>query len=123
MAYTTFISRGAHHHPFSMRNVLFLLSYYLSTVAATCWTPNHRDVNANVKDGEPDNYVPCNPDAEASMCCATWDVCVTQLGLCYNEGNQLWWRESCTDSSWQSEHCVKLFLTESDGGKQDISTS
>lgn len=98
--------------------LFFTLHYYISTVlAAQCWTPNHRDVNADVDDNDEDRYVPCNPDAEASMCCASQDVCDALTGLCFDEEHQLWWRGSCTDPSWQSDACVKLFLTESEGGK------
>jgi len=53
------------------------------------------------------------------MCCAlqnrdtdTYDNCVKN-GLCGNKGigNTSFWRESCTDHTWQSESCLKLCIT------------
>jgi len=53
------------------------------------------------------------------MCCAiqnrdpvSIDVC-GKNGLCGNGliSNTSFWRESCTDPTWQSESCLKLCIT------------
>ncbi len=54
------------------------------------------------------------------MCCAIQgrsstghDTC-NKNGLCSNQGNignSSFWRESCTDMTWQSESCLKLCIT------------
>jgi len=31
-------------------------------------------------------------------------------GLCYNPNHDQYWRESCTDPSWQHPACIKLFM-------------
>ena len=54
------------------------------------------------------------------MCCALAgrefgeaDVCLKN-GLCANyliTNDDEFWRESCTDKSWQNESCLKLCIT------------
>jgi len=63
-------------------------------------------------------YAPCDNAVPVSMCCAigpgrvadgTADTCIPG-GLCYNQGANLYWRESCTDPTWASPACIKLFV-------------
>ena len=84
--------------------------------SAACYTPEGLDRNAmfNVSDGY--LYAPCDNVAAVSMCCAigpgragTADNCIPG-GLCYNQGVNLYWRESCTDQTWTSPACIKLFV-------------
>ncbi|KAH6639422.1 hypothetical protein C7974DRAFT_131060 [Boeremia exigua] len=71
-------------------------------------------------------YQPCNNSTQGSACCGTNhegagdigvanDRCLPN-GLCQNfvgydpalnnEGQQLWWRQGCTDPTWQSPYCL-----------------
>ena len=88
---------------------LFLQIFLAS---ASCFYPNH------TTNPFPD-YQPCgngpSPD-DISMCCAVQrsggeDVC-QKNGLCSNViiGEDNFWRESCTDRSWNSESCLKLCI-------------
>jgi hypothetical protein len=63
-------------------------------------------------------YAPCDNVVAVSMCCAIGpgrvaagnaDNCIPG-GLCYNEGGNLYWRESCTDPTWNDPVCIKLFV-------------
>ena len=93
---------------------LFLLSFLLiPLVSASCYEPDHDII-------ESDQYQPCGNGVssdDASMCCAvrrdggSADEC-EKNGLCSNpliDANDFW-RESCTDQSWQSESCLKLCI-------------
>jgi hypothetical protein len=71
-------------------------------------------------------YKPCGSDPERdTFCCGTNhqgaghrlvsdDVCEFN-GLCQNyepydgknEGVKLWWRQGCTDETWESKYCLK----------------
>ncbi|KAF2124077.1 hypothetical protein P153DRAFT_361690 [Dothidotthia symphoricarpi CBS 119687] len=60
-------------------------------------------------------YVPCNKTAAASgqhtACCAPTDVCLTN-GLCQEAGGNkastnLFWRNGCTDPTWNDAACAK----------------
>ena len=84
--------------------------------SAACYTPEGLDRNTmfNVSDGY--FYAPCDNVVPVSMCCAigpgriadgSADTCITG-GLCYNQGANLYWRESCTDQTWTSPACIKL---------------
>jgi hypothetical protein len=86
--------------------------------SAACYTPEGLDRNAmfNVADGY--YYAPCDNVVPVSMCCAigpgriadgSADTCIPG-GLCYNQGANLYWRESCTDQTWTSPACIKLFV-------------
>ena len=101
--------------------------FLLSLVAATCYYPNGNAVGDLA-------FQPCAATSDAvSMCCATNrtshpDECLSN-GLCHNScvstdlcggsTRGTYWRESCTDSSWQSEFCLKQLCADSskDGGK------
>ena len=74
---------------------------FFSSTYATCYFPN-----GEIQIDE--NYQPCHPDHENSMCCRTDDNQCRPDGLCLDLGTSLIWRESCTDPSWNSSSCVKL---------------
>lgn len=94
--------------------ILFCLGSFPSRVfaATSCYRPNGTDVNAVYRAQflKP-VYEPCNAGDEHSMCCAMQrnipDKCRSD-GLCLNEFKNLVWRDSCTDPTWKSPHCVKL---------------
>jgi hypothetical protein len=81
----------------------------------TCYMPNGESRNGHINVTEGWVYAPCDNTADVSMCCAigpgradgTQDTCL-ENGLCQN--NQLLWRESCTDPTWEDPACIKLFL-------------
>ena len=95
---------------------LLLSLLQLSRVSATCYWPNHT-IHAD------ETYQTCGNGISSdsfSMCCAIQgrsstghDTC-NKNGLCSNQGNignSSFWRESCTDMTWQSESCLKLCIT------------
>jgi hypothetical protein len=101
------------------------LLFLLPLVAATCYYPNGTAVD------DP-SFQPCAATSGAvSMCCATnrasqADECLAN-GLCHNpcvsadlcggSTGGKYWRESCTDSSWESEFCLNQLCTDpSEGG-------
>jgi hypothetical protein len=93
-----------------------LLQLVLACFSA-CFLPNGTDVNALAGVADEYDYAPCNASAAVSMCCAigpgrasSLDICVPN-GLCYNAGYNIFWRESCTDQTWQDPACIKLFAT------------
>lgn len=95
--------------------VVFHISLLLSAAAtasalAQCFTPNGTDRNAIAGAV---TYLPCDATAEHSMCCGQAngnpDVC-RPGGWCYNDYGNNWWRESCTDKTWQHPSCNKLFV-------------
>lgn len=92
------------------------LLFFLRSAASTCFNPDGSAVTDT-------DYQPCNLVANSiSMCCATnrpvgvRDQCLSN-GLCFNpcgddgncggldKGN--YWRESCTDQSWNSPNCLR----------------
>ncbi|KAL2356429.1 hypothetical protein BJ546DRAFT_516249 [Cryomyces antarcticus] len=100
------------------------------TCSATCWTPNGTDRNAMFNaTATYQFYAPCftslaEPN-KVSMCCnvnGDGDQCnTTQAGLCYNPGSGRYWRESCTDRTWQDPACIKLFLNGTEGPNAKVS--
>ena len=105
---------------------LYYLLYLLLLAdhsAASCYWLDGTNVNAYWNVSELYYYQPCHNDTAsnataASMCCATGpgrhaegnaDRCVEQ-GLCYSDALKLYWRESCTDQTWQDPACIKLFV-------------
>jgi hypothetical protein len=90
-----------------------------SSNARICYTRNGTQINSAA-------YRACNTDTTRdSACCGTNhqgagdtgvadDVCESN-GLCQNfepydgtnEGEKLWWRQGCTDPTWESEYCLK----------------
>ncbi|KAF2828168.1 hypothetical protein CC86DRAFT_369295 [Ophiobolus disseminans] len=81
---------------------------------AKCYAPNGVDRNT-LTPNQAEEYKPCNTTAEHSMCCAIGrssssgapDTCESG-GFCSN--GALFWRESCTDPTWKSPSCIKLFV-------------
>jgi hypothetical protein len=70
-------------------------------------------------DGTPyatfDRYIPCNSTGAAvgqhTSCCAPGDICLTN-GLCQSQGDNnrkanLFWRNGCTDPTWNDPACPK----------------
>ena len=69
-------------------------------------------------------YQPCpNQPGFASMCCATNrtafpdhcqdnELCIVNVANSAGTDTRQWlWRESCSDSTWQSPFCLKLCIT------------
>jgi hypothetical protein len=87
--------------------VLLAAGFTLSSLAiATCYMPN------GTAETDP-LFVPCNRVGSTdSMCCRTSDICLPN-GLClnYNQNSPFYWRESCTDPTWQSPYCLNLCLS------------
>jgi hypothetical protein len=86
--------------------------------SAACYTPEGLDRNTMLNASEGYLYAPCDNVVPVSMCCAigpgrvadgSADTCIPG-GLCYNQGGNLYWRESCTDPTWTSPACIKLFV-------------
>ncbi len=99
------------------RNLLthFLFPFLLvvHSCTANCFVPNGTDRSTFPGIG-PRDYLPCDATAEVSMCCAIGrqgvvDKCLPG-GLCKNPDNGYYYRESCTDKTWKSSACVKLFV-------------
>src|SRR6266536_6000704 len=61
--------------------------------------------NPDPSTGAPDDH-PCNPDADASVCCGTGWTCLSD-GVCKinEEGTDFYYRGTCTDFSWNSQSC------------------
>ncbi|KAN0076584.1 hypothetical protein V8E54_006726 [Elaphomyces granulatus] len=95
---------SSHLSIFSIILPIYLTS--IPSVFGTCWNPNLTDRNAGLSQT---SYFPCNATAEVSMCCATWDRCLPN-GLCQNIATAQYWRESCTDPTWESSMCIHLYL-------------
>ncbi|KAM0803628.1 hypothetical protein BDR22DRAFT_42108 [Usnea florida] len=55
-------------------------------------------------DGELAGDFPCNPDANVSSCCASGNVCSTNL-YCIAASNQQKYVGTCTDKTWTSPAC------------------
>lgn len=87
----------------------------VTTAAVACYAPDGRDRNAQFNTETGNHYAPCDPTAAVSMCCAIGPVRIAgrwpdtcDNGLCRNR--VLLWRESCTDPTWTSRSCLKLFV-------------
>jgi hypothetical protein len=98
---------------------ILLLYTWISLAAAACYSRNGTLIT-NIA------YQPCNNDkSRDSVCCGTNhsgagetnvanDIC-EENGLCQNwegkVGNEdpakLWWRQGCTDPTWESPFCLK----------------
>jgi hypothetical protein len=117
-------ARGAHStaSTATLHSALCLL-WLVNQCIASCYWLDRTDVNAWWNVSEYEYYQPChNVTASnataASMCCATGPGRVAQgnadrcmeNGLCYSDALQLYWRESCTDPTWQDPACIKLFV-------------
>ena len=91
---------------------------FIPLTAAGCNWPDRTDRNlvydtlAN-ESSTRENYQPCpaSPGQSYSMCCAWWNECQTN-GLCWDPAEGTYWRESCSDISWESSACIKLFIND-----------
>ena len=103
---------------YSAFSVFATLLSFIRLTTAGCYWPDRTDRNIaydtlyNLSQTT-ENYQPCpaNPGQSYSMCCASWNEC-TSNGLCYDPTNKLYWRESCSDISWESSACIKLFIND-----------
>ena len=100
-------------------HILILMAYFfaihsLSTHAA-CFFPNGLDRNSQFGS---EVYQPCDRSAEHSMCCRAQNHTCRSDGLCFSLLTSLVWRESCTDSTWNSSACVKLCTSETGTPRQ-----
>jgi hypothetical protein len=89
----------------TMSHTLALLFLIATGVWATCYRPGGFAADYR--------YVPCH-DGKPSMCCRTNDpnypdVCRAD-SLCQETLQDVVWRESCTDPSWQAPECLRLCL-------------
>ncbi|KAF2724067.1 hypothetical protein K431DRAFT_344202 [Polychaeton citri CBS 116435] len=63
-----------------------------------CYYPNGTEASG---------FIPIDGDAEVSACCSPYDL-FTNIGLCkspFDGGNNWYWRNTCTDRSWNSSSC------------------
>ncbi|EPS45556.1 hypothetical protein H072_491 [Dactylellina haptotyla CBS 200.50] len=74
----------------------FIQIFFETTRSAECYNPD--GTNRNALDPPSQDYQPCGPEGEDTG------------GFCYNYHFDLFWRESCTDRTWKSPACTKLFL-------------
>lgn len=94
--------------PFLCLSVLQLVA---STSAQTCYYPDGSEAAGNR---------PCNTSTTYSACCSTTDYCLTN-GLCFDAGgNNYMTRDSCTDSSWESNYCPQFCQTSSTSGGESL---
>jgi hypothetical protein len=99
---------------------LFIAFTVLASIAvnvnATCYWPN-ATLFTNNPDPDtisPDDH-PCNPDAEASVCCGTGWTCLSD-GVCKirQDGNDFYYRGTCTDFTWKSQSCPGFCMQQSE---------
>ncbi|KAJ5976481.1 hypothetical protein N7481_010188 [Penicillium waksmanii] len=101
-----------------MKLSAWILALCLKTVIAkhTCYSPDGNEVTE-------DTYVPCIAiDGVDSMCCkmnhTNPDICDPN-GLCYSTKN-IYWREYCTDPTWDSPNCLpKTTCADGTGGQSN----
>lgn len=111
----------ARHRPLRLATLAMLFQVLTVSVASSCFFPNGTLQTDPV-------YQPCTNIAGAfSMCCATnrtknQDTCLAN-GLCQNvvqnSGNTgfvpSFYRDTCTDKTWQSPQCLAICDTGSGG--------
>ncbi|KAF0321318.1 Transmembrane alpha-helix domain protein [Colletotrichum asianum] len=83
----------------------------ITAVHGTCFVPNGTNRN-DINDSHFDTYEPCASSGHA-MCCniKNGDKCEAN-GLCWNKVDIKFWRESCTDPTWESPKCLKLCISD-----------
>ncbi|KAH9866039.1 hypothetical protein J1614_008603, partial [Plenodomus biglobosus] len=113
----SFTSLSPPFHFIMPRLVLLRAISHAISVAGYCYTRNGSTITSRA-------YQPCNNTTSDSACCGTNhvdardtgvanDVC-KENGLCQNfegfdgsnEGQRLWWRQGCTDPTWQRPYCL-----------------
>ena len=67
--------------------------------ASACFFPDQTTTGAQT---DP-QFVPCDPSAPASACCAVGESCL-ESGYCYSGNGQLY-RGACTDKTWNDDAC------------------
>lgn len=81
----------------------FLLFAHLSFSSATCYAPDG-ETKASEK------FLPCiGFDKVHSMCCRlndTYPDTCLENGLCQWNRDDSYWRDYCTDKTWDSPHCL-----------------
>ncbi|RSL73327.1 hypothetical protein CEP54_000334 [Fusarium duplospermum] len=92
-----------------MASFRFIFAVFLSSklVHAQCYYPNGQDAPRDT---------PCQPDAEASACCAEGYICMS-TGMCQfvqDTGTGKFARGSCTNQDWSSSLCPN-YCTDADG--------
>jgi hypothetical protein len=95
-------------------SLLTIFNFHAAILAQSCYNPpTSAGQNGTL---QPSFYTTCNVNQAVSMCCRTQeeggdpaDVCLSS-GLCSNtQGNTTtYWRESCTDPTWESPYCVAI---------------
>jgi len=101
-----------HHQPFSISSLILLLSNVL-LVTATCYE-NDQDHTA-----QSEIFTPCNQNTPFSMCLRSQsegsnppDTGCLPNGVALNVAlSWPFWRDGCTDPTWQSDYCLKAFNT------------
>jgi hypothetical protein len=88
-------------------HMLLLLFLTATGTGATCYRPGGFAADPR--------YVPCNAGTP-SMCCRlddsnNPDFCRGE-GLCQETQQDVVWRESCTDPTWQAPECLRLCIGE-----------
>ncbi|KAF4823225.1 hypothetical protein CGCSCA5_v001816 [Colletotrichum siamense] len=83
----------------------------ITAVHGTCFVPNGTNRN-DINDSHFDTYEPCVSSGH-SMCCNVkgGDSCKAN-GLCWNNVYSKFWRESCTDPTWESPKCLQLCISD-----------
>lgn len=97
--------------PFLAYRRLFLVlstafSILWPSTSAVCYYPNGNFAG--------ETYLPCNPDDEHTMCCYPSGDQARSCrsdGLCYHIPSDTVWRRSCTDRTWKSSKCIKLYVS------------
>lgn len=95
-----------------MQGFALLVAFCLvavSLVNADCYYPNGTNAN-NLPGGVKYEECPGLPGSHGMCCYESGDQRCKDNGLCYYADGALLWRQLCTDSTWQSEGCVKLCL-------------
>ena len=100
--------------------LLLLFLFGLANAASQCYHPNGNPST------EVDTWQVCDPDAEHSACCAVGDECLTN-GLCRNAASPAnkndYWRDLCTDPTWESDACPKFCYNETTSKSPDAALS
>jgi len=88
--------------------LLALLVTFTIADDRTCYYPSGLVANTDASD-----FLPCNTanTSAVSMCCdvGNGDRC-TPEGVCLS-GSNGYWRDMCTDQTWQAPECIKMCLS------------
>lgn len=89
------------------------LACLAAVASAQCFLPNGTEQNGVEGVGK-NSWKPCGSSGHG-MCCNTFSGDTCQDGLCWNPIGKVYWRESCTDPTWQSPKCLKLCIDSNKG--------